>query len=64
MLNHLTQYDVSFHPLPSVGYSLNNVEIEKGKANHKKIYAQIMLIDCSEVKKRIKIENNQKVICG
>lgn len=52
MLNHLTQYDVSFHPLPSVGYSLNDVEIEKGKANHKKISVQIMLIDCSEVIKK------------
>lgn len=36
MLNHLTQYDVSFHSLPSVSYDLNNLEMQKGKGNHKK----------------------------
>lgn len=36
MLNPLTQCDVSFHSLPSVGYSLNNLKTQKGKGNRKK----------------------------
>lgn len=66
MLHPLTQYDVSFHSLPSEGY-LNNLETPKGKGNHKKMYVQIMLIDCSKVEKNNdnkKIKNNQKLICG